>query len=172
MVIWIIGLSGVGKTTLAEKVVNCVRERGRQVVLLDGDEIRALFNNDLGHDMESRKENAGRICRLCAMLDKQGIDVICAILSLFAESRNWCRENLSSYFEVFIDSPIELLIKRDSKGLYGRYARGEINEVAGLDLEFRPPSCPEMIIKNTGGLDELIKHASIISEKICEKVSK
>jgi len=162
MVIWIIGLSGSGKTTLAEEVTTQARESGRKVVLLDGDRIRDFYGNDLGHDLTDRRTNADRICQLCAFLDEQGIDVVCAILSVFPESRSWCRENLSSYFEVFVDAPIEQLIERDEKGIYGRYKRGEIREVAGLDLPFPRPKQADLIITNDGGRDLLLQYAPLL----------
>lgn len=167
MVVWIIGLSGAGKTTLAEKVVETVRARGRHVVLLDGDQVRALFGNDLGHDLDGRRRNAERICRLCAFLDAQGIDVVCAILSIFPESRQWCRTHLRQYYEVFVDTPIEVLRQRDSKGLYARHARGEVRDVAGLDLEFPRPLSPDLLIVNNGSLDALLAHASALADRIC-----
>lgn len=168
MVVWIIGLSGSGKTTLAEKVVSDVRQKGHKVVLLDGDRIRELFGNDQGHDLEGRRVNAERICRLCGFLDEQGIDVICAILSIFPESRKWCRENLSAYHEVFIDAPLEQLVQRDSKGIYGRHLRGEISDVAGLDLAFPRPESPDMLISNSGSRQALLGHAGTIVDLLCD----
>ena len=75
MVAWVIGLSGSGKTTLSEEIVDEVRKRGENVILLDGDRVRELFGNDVGHDLASRRTNAERICRICAFLDEQGIHV-------------------------------------------------------------------------------------------------
>jgi adenylylsulfate kinase len=166
MVVWIIGLSGAGKTTLASEVVGLVREQHSNVVLLDGDAIRAVFGNDLGHTLEDRRRNAQRICSLCKFLDDQGIHVVCAILSLFPETRAWNRENLRDYFEVFIDAPIEQLMERDSKGLYARYQRGEIKDVAGLDLEFPVPESADLIVNNTGVREELLGHAKLIADHI------
>ena len=86
MVTWIIGLSGSGKTTLAEQVLLDIKKRGSSAVIVDGDVARELWGNDLGYDIDSRRENAQRICRLCQFLDQQGLDVVCAILSIFPES--------------------------------------------------------------------------------------
>ena len=124
MIVWIIGLSGSGKTTLAEKIVDDVHQRGKKLIFLDGDVIRNVWGNDLGHDLDSRRQNADRICRLCQFLDHQGFDVICAILSIFPDSREWCRKNLSRYFEVFVDATLEQVIARDVKGIYSRFKKG------------------------------------------------
>lgn len=167
MVIWVIGLSGSGKTTFAEQVVAQARARGRAVVLLDGDEVRVLFANDLGHTLENRRTNSDRISRMCSFLDSQGIDVVVAILSLFPSSRDWCRENLSSYYEVFIDAPIDQLKSRDSKGIYSRYQRGEISDVAGLDLNFPRPVAPDYLISNAGSLKSLLDQAEPVIELLC-----
>ena len=166
MVIWLIGLSGSGKTTLADKIVSDLREVDQTVVSLDGDILRELWGNDLGHDLESRRENAQRICRLCQFLDQQGLDVVCAILSIFPESREWCRQNLSSYYEVFIDAPLSQVMERDVKGIYSKYKNGEIKDVAGLDLEFPIPQNPDLVIKNVKRKEDLLSHAPIIKNKI------
>ena len=170
MVIWIIGLSGSGKTTLSGQVVAQARQRSRKVVLLDGDRVRELFGNDLGYDLADRRANADRICRLCGFLDEQGVDVVCAIQSLFPESRTWCRENLSSYYEVFIDAPLDQLMERDAKGIYGRYLRGEIRDVAGLDLDFPRPDAADLVIVNSGSPQALLDHASLVVDRLCARL--
>ena len=166
MVVWIIGLSGAGKTTLAHEVVRLVREKQPNVVLLDGDAVRSVFGNDLGHSLEDRRVNAQRLCNLGKFLDDQGIHVVCAILSLFPETREWNRKNLRDYFEVFVQAPIEQLIARDSKGLYGAYQRGEIKNVAGLDLDFPVPESANLVISNKGSRGELLSHANSIADRI------
>ena len=166
MIIWIIGLSSSGKTTLAREIIKKRREQGGKVILLDGDEVRNLFKNDLDHTVEGRKLNAERISRLCKFLDDQKIDVICAILSIFEESRDWCRENFSSYYEIYLDTPMELLKSRDPKGIYSSYHSGEMKNVAGLDLKFEEPKNADLHIKNDKSIEELLKYADIILKKI------
>ena len=163
MVVWIIGLSGAGKTTLAEKVVEKIRSSKSNVVLIDGDMIRKVFGDDLAHTLEDRRQNADRICRLCKFFDEQGIHVVCAILSLFPESRLWNRDNIKNYYEVYIETPIEQLQKRDYKGLYKKFSEGKIKNVAGMDIEFIPPDNPNLTIKNNGSLDNLLTHANFLA---------
>ncbi len=148
MVIWLIGLSGAGKTTVGLSLANKLREDGRACVFIDGDIVREIMGSDLGHSIEDRKKNADRICRLCKHLDTQGVDVVCGILSIFPESRKWNRENMSSYFETFLDAPIETLMQRDDKGLYARAQRGELRDVVGVDLPFPEPETCDLRIKN------------------------
>jgi adenylylsulfate kinase len=166
MVVWIIGLSGAGKTTLANEVMRLVRERQKNVVLIDGDMVREVFGNDLGYSMEDRLTNAKRICQLGKLLDSQGIHVVCAILSLFPETREWNRNNLQDYFEVFIDTPLSDLIERDSKGIYGKFNKGEAKEVAGMDLPFPRPDNADLLINNTQSREGLLQYAEPIAEKI------
>ena len=166
MVTWIIGLSGSGKTTLAEQVLLDLKKRGSTAVIVDGDVARELWGNDLGYDLESRRKNAQRICRLCQFLDNQGFDVVCAILSIFPDSREWCRQNLSSYYEVFIDVPVSHVMERDAKGIYSKYENGEIKDVAGLDLKFPIPESPDLVINNSGTRNMLLNYSPHIVDAI------
>lgn len=166
MVVWIIGLSGAGKTTLANEVVAHVRRIQSNVILIDGDMVREVFGNDLGHTMEDRRTNARRICQLGKLLDDQGINVVCAILSLFPETREWNREHLKNYYEIFIDTPMQDLVQRDSKGIYRRFNSGEIRDVAGMDIEFPRPDNADLVINNINSRETLIGFAKTIVEKI------
>jgi len=171
MVVWIIGLSGAGKTTLANEVIAHVRSVERKVALIDGDMVREVFGNDLGYTMEDRRTNAWRMCQLGKLLDDQGINVVCAILSLFPENRSWNRKNLKSYYEVFIDTPMQNLVLRDSKSIYSRFNSGEIRDVAGMDIEFLRPNNADLIINNVDSKETLLGFANTIAEKIigCSK---
>jgi len=169
MVMWIIGLSGAGKTTLAEKIYNISKPNKPNTVLIDGDVIREIFDNDLGHTMEDRMKNAKRISKLCYFLNLHNINVICSILSLFQSSRDWNRENIKDYFEVYIKTPISNLIERDSKGIYEKYKDGMIKNVAGLDLDFEEPLKPDLIIENNKGIEDLLEHTLFLSDLLKEK---
>jgi adenylyl-sulfate kinase len=166
MVIWLIGLSGAGKSTLANEIVAGVNRESNRTILLDGDVIRDIFGNDLGYSMEDRLKNAQRICQLGKFLDSQDLHVVTAILSLFPESREWNRNNIENYYEVFIDTPIENLIERDSKGLYAKFNRGEISEVAGMDIDFPKPTKADLVINNSRSEEELLSYAKPIIEKL------
>lgn len=162
MVVWLIGLSGSGKTTLGRELYRLLKPDHPNTVFLDGDEVRAIFGDSLGHTVEDRRRNAERITRLCHYLSRQGIHVVCAILSIFHESRRWNREHLQDYFEVYIEAPLEQLQARDAKGLYRAAARGELKHVVGVDIPFPPPCRPDIVVHNDGSLEEFMAHAKRI----------
>ncbi|MDC6457758.1 adenylyl-sulfate kinase [Alphaproteobacteria bacterium] len=159
MVIWFIGLSGAGKTTLANQVFAMLKKKTKNVVLIDGDVIREIFSNDLGHTIDDRRKNAERISALCKFLDEQDINVVCSILSLFPDNREWNRRHISRYYEVFIDTPMEQLVQRDVKGLYKQYLDGDLKNLPGLDIDFPIPEAPDLRILNDSDLDALLLHA-------------
>lgn len=159
MVLWLIGLSGSGKTTLGKEIHRLLKPSYPNMVFLDGDEVREVFGNTLGHSVEDRRLNAERITRLCEVLDRQGIHVICAILSIFHESQRRNREHFADYFEVYIDAPLDQVIRRDSKGLYRAALRGQLANVVGVDIEFPPPCQPDVVIRNEGALEDFMAQA-------------
>ena len=166
MVIWIIGLSGSGKTTMLDKVYKDLNSNIKNIVKIDGDIIREVFNNDLGHTIEHRKRNARRISKLCQFLENQNIIVLCSILSAFEYDREWNRSNLMTYKEIYINTPKKMLIERDSKGLYKKQIRGEIKNVVGFDIPFEEPLSPDIIIENKGSKDEFLKNSKTIIDLV------
>ncbi|MGH7380746.1 MAG: adenylyl-sulfate kinase [Candidatus Methylomirabilales bacterium] len=148
MVLWLIGLAGAGKSVIGREVYARLKARRPNVAFLDGDHVRAIMGSDLGYSLEDRRANAWRVCRLCQFLDGQGIDVVCAILSLFHETQEWNRHNYSSYFEVYIDVLMSVLIQRDQKGLYSGALAGTLANVVGIDIPFTPPKWSDLIIEN------------------------
>ena len=142
-VIWITGLSGAGKTTLAEQLNICLHERGLKVILLDGDMLRILFlDADLKSESYTRQERiklALKYSHLCKTLSAQGFNIIIATISMFNEVYDWNRENITNYFEVYLKVPLKELRHRDPKFIYKRYDNGDLRNVAGLDLKVDEP---------------------------------
>jgi len=153
MVVWIIGLSGTGKTTLANLLVERIRDAGKKVVLLDGDLIRELFANDVDHTVEGRRRNAERLSFLSSYLAKQDVHVVAAVLSIFPEWRRWNRDNIPGYCEVYLKASIETLQRRDIKDLYARALSGDIPNVVGVDIPFPEPENPDLVIENDADRD-------------------
>jgi len=151
MVIWIIGLSSAGKTEIGKHLYSIWKKEENNTVLVDGDEIRAIFKHNQGdhaYSVEGRRENAMRICELCLWLDRQDINVVCCILSIFEENRQWNRQHFSKYYEVYISVQIDVLLKRDKKNIYAPAIRGETKNVVGIDIPFKPPEYPDYILDN------------------------
>lgn len=148
MIVWLIGLAGAGKTVIGKELYARLKARNKATVFLDGDVVRAIMGNDLGHTLEDRRRNGERVCHLCELLDREGIDVVCALLSLFPEQRAWSRGTFSRYFEVFIDVPWATLVARDQKGLYSGALSGQIKNVVGFDISFEPPGQADLVVRN------------------------
>lgn len=165
-VIWITGLSGSGKTTLATQIYSELNIRKIPVILLDGDEIRKILNskNSFELDMErsARLEVAFKYAKLCKYLSDQNFIVIISTISLFKEIHLWNRDNISNYYEVFLDVPIELLIKRDSKNIYSDFQKGIRKNVAGMDLKVDFPSNPDRIVSMKNEVELNIVASEII----------
>ena len=154
-VIWITGLSGAGKSTIARATVKLLHAQGEQPVLIDGDEIRdAIRDPHTGHDPSSRLVNAYRICRLAKLIADQGHTVIVATMSIYHEIHSWNRRNYPNYFEVWVEVSLDALQSRDARGLYSRAKNGEKSNVPGLDLDYELPLNPDLILTNNPPLRE------------------
>ena len=149
MVVWIIGLSGAGKTTLAEKVVEQLRENNNNVILLDGDVLREVFGGDADHTVEGRAKNAKRLSHLSKFLGDQGIHVVAAVLSIFPEWQQWNRDNITNYCQIYLDVPLDILLKRETKGLYAGALKGSIKNVVGIDIDFPEPVGNNLVLDNS-----------------------
>jgi len=145
---WFTGLSGAGKTTIGRLWYKRLKEFGETVVFLDGDELRCVFGDDLGYSEADRRKSAMRNARLCALLAKQGITVVCCTISMFDSVRAWNRANIPGYFEIYVKASMDTLRRRDQKGLYSRNA----DNIAGVGLQVELPSAPDFVLDNNGDL--------------------
>ena len=144
---WITGLSGAGKTTISTLLYNYLKEKQDNIVILDGDIVREVYQNK-DYTTEGRRKTAYMNLRLCKMLTDQGIDVVAAFIGMNDEYREWNRQNIENYYEVYQKVPIDELIRRDSKGIYSRALNHEITNVYGIDLPYEEPKCPDIQIVN------------------------
>ena len=165
MVIWIIGLSGSGKTTIGKLIYKSLLKKRKNTVFLDGDEMRAVWGNDLGHKLEGRKENAKRILRLCKLLSNQNINVICSILSIFPEFQKKARKEFKKFYQIQLNAPIKILANRDKNKIYKRFFKKKIKNVVGLDIKFPKPYKSDLTIDSYGK-----NTPKIISKKIISKL--
>lgn len=143
---WITGLSGAGKTTIGNRLYYKMKSTRSNTIILDGDILRKITGNDLGYSKEDRLERAYRYNALCKLLTDQGINVIICTIAMFDEVREWNRKNIENYIEVFLDVELEVLIKRNRKGLYSKKG----GSIVGVDIEAEYPKTPDIIIKNNG----------------------
>jgi len=149
LVIWFTGLSGSGKSTIANELDLELNKRGLRTYILDGDNIRMGLNKDLGFSQESRKENIRRISEVAKLFADSGTIVITAFISPYKEDRDLARCVIGSdYIEVFVNTPIKECIKRDPKGLYKKAIAGEIKGFTGIDSPYEEPLNPEISLDN------------------------
>ena len=174
-VIWITGLSGAGKTTVSKILAQNLRKKDFNVILLDGDKLREIFEpdheNEKKYQKNKRVELALKYSKLSQALSLQGFTIVIATISLYTEIHEWNAKNLPRYFETYLCVPIEELRKRDTKGIYHKYDSGKISDVVGLDLKFDQPFNPTLKINFNEKLNAK-QTASIIEKKYHEFLKK
>jgi len=161
-ILWFTGLSGSGKSTIANKVEQALNEQSYKTYLLDGDNVRFGLNKDLGFSDEDRVENIRRIREVAQLMLEAGLIVLCAFVSPFRADRDALRQavNTGDFIEIFVDCPLDVCEDRDVKGLYKKARAGLIKDFTGISSAFEVPLNPEIIL-NT-------KELSI--EKCVEKI--
>lgn len=147
-VYWVTGLPGAGKSTFARALNNCLKEAGQSSLLIDSDEVRNALGNIFGFDRESRRQLGSSYGRLALLFSHQGLDIVCATVSMFEDVRRWNRENLPRYREIYIQTPTDLIVQRHPRGLYARALEKRVRNVPGVDQYIEEPRNPDFVINN------------------------
>jgi sulfate adenylyltransferase len=149
--LWFTGLSGAGKTTTAELVVQLLERRSRVVTVLDGDVVRTHLSKGLGFSRDDRDENVRRVGFVAAEIVRHGGAVVCALVSPYRATRDEVREMVGDHFvEIFVDTPLEVVQARDVKGLYAGAQRGEVKAMTGVSDPYEPPLHAELRLDTVG----------------------
>ena len=150
-VVWFTGLSGAGKSTIANLVEKRLHGDGVHTTVLDGDNVRHGLNRDLGFSAADRVENVRRVAEVASLMVDAGLVVLVSFISPFRAERRMARDLVGpgEFCEVFVDAPLALAEERDVKGLYARARRGEIPDFTGIDAPYEPPENPEVRIDTT-----------------------
>lgn len=153
-VVWCTGMSGSGKTTVAELLEQRLLTMGARVEVLDGDVIRAHLSKGLGYSEEDRNENIKRIGFVAEILSRNGVIVIVAAISPYRKAREEVRAKIPDFVEVFFDCPLAVLAERDVKGLYKEALAGRIEHFTGVSDPYEPPVSPDVVIHSDRGSPE------------------
>src|SRR5215510_1284945 len=145
-VVWFTGLSGAGKTTVARLLEQRLRASGERVEVLDGDVVRTRLSKGLGFSKEDRDENVRRIAFVCELLARHGVIAIVAAVSPYRSVRDEARARIPNFVEVYVECPLDVLIERDTKGLYRKALAGEIQQFTGVSDPYEPPLAPEIVL--------------------------
>ena len=146
MVIWLTGMSGAGKTTIAKTIIKNLKSKFPEIVLVDGDTVRELFKHDLDYSIEGRLNQIKRLQDLAKFLSSQ--DQIVIVTALYSDPKllSINRQIFSNYLEIYIKVPFNILVDRDTKGLYKNSINGKIKNVVGVDLPWNEPIFPDIVI--------------------------
>lgn len=167
--LWLIGPSASGKTTVSLQLFKALSKDFKNLVILDGDHARKIFVNESGYDPISRSNNIKKYVGVVSWLNSFGISSIVAAINAFEKDRNYCRKEISNYYEVFLKSSLEERIKRDKKKLYQPALEGKKKFVVDVDIPFDQPKNASLIIDTEGKLpidiaNKIIKDLKINNE--------
>lgn len=156
--IWFTGLSGAGKSTIADALERRLHARGKLTFLLDGDNVRLGLNRDLGFTDADRVENLRRVTEVARLMVDAGLIVLCSFISPFERDRASIRERLADlrFLEIFVDAPLDLCERRDPKGLYAKARRGELRNFTGIDSVYEPPRSPDLVLDSSADPAEVL----------------
>jgi bifunctional enzyme CysN/CysC len=154
-VVWLTGLPGSGKSTIADALERRLHSMGLHTYVLDGDNLRTGLNKDLGFTPEDRSENARRISEIAKLMLDAGLIVVVTLVSPFRSDRQAARDLFDDgdFIEVFVDTPIQVCIQRDPKGLYAKAHTGAIPNMTGVGQAYERPEAPEVVLDGTVELD-------------------
>jgi bifunctional enzyme CysN/CysC len=157
-VVWLTGLPGSGKSTIADAAERRLHALGLHTYVLDGDNVRTGLNKDLGFTPEDRAENVRRVAEAAKLMLDAGLVVIVALVSPFRADRRAAREifDAQDFVEVFVDTPVELCAQRDPKGLYAKAASGSLPNMTGVGQDYEPPDHAELVLDGAGDLDDSV----------------
>jgi adenylyl-sulfate kinase len=144
--LWLTGLSGAGKTTIAVVLEAELRARGVPVERLDGDTVRQGLSRDLGFSKADRDKNIERVTFVAKLLSRNGVGVIAAFISPYRAARDAARRETTNFIEVFVSAPLTVCAQRDVKGLYAKALAGEIKDFTGIDDPYEEPLNPEITL--------------------------
>jgi adenylylsulfate kinase len=169
-VVWLYGMSGSGKSTIANAAEKVLHHQGRLTTILDGDNLRTGLNQHLGFSDDDRRENIRRVAHVAKIFAQQGILTLVSVITPRQELRDLARDIIGSdYYEVFVKASYDLCEKRDVKGLYAKAATGEIENFTGKDSQFEEPTRPDLIIDTEG--QEVADSVTTLLEAVHSKIS-
>lgn len=165
--VWFTGLSGAGKSTIANRLTELLTQAGLPAYHLDADVLRTGINRDLGYDAASRRENVRRVSEVAALFADAGLVAVVSCISPYEEGRARARDlhvtHGLRFALVFVDTPVEVCAQRDTKGLYERSSCGSLHGLTGVDAPYERPSAPDVVLRPSGGTPEQLAQSVLRS---------